>query len=88
MTGGVSTARARAASKPRGRAVLVFQRRSDDGLSWQTTERIRVRAGRRFDVTRTLAPGSWRVFVRYPGHKRFRKSHSRPALVEIAPPPA
>src|SRR5215218_8505965 len=72
VTGGVSTARARAASKPRGRAVLVFQRRSGDGLSWETTERIRVRAGRRFDVTRTLAPGSWRVFVRYPGHKRFR----------------
>jgi hypothetical protein len=85
VTGKVTVAKAHAAAKPRGRAFLVFQKRA--GAKWKTVHRIRGRAGKALAVTKSLAPGSWRVFVHYPGRKGFKKSRSKPVAFEIAPPP-
>jgi hypothetical protein len=35
-------------------------------------------------VTQTLKPGRWRVFVSYPGGKRFKKAGSRRVSFVIA----
>jgi hypothetical protein len=89
VRGGVSASKkARVASRPRGRAFLVFQRLLPDGVTWETTEKVAGRAGRRFDVTRALGPGTWRVLVRYPGHKRYKKSRSKPVVFTVAADPA
>ena len=46
----------------------------------------RGRARRVITVTRTLKPGSWRVYLRYPGRKGFKKSRSKPVKFQIAAP--
>jgi len=85
VTGQVTVARAHAAPKLRGRAFLVFQKQA--GASWKTVHRLRGRARKAFAVTKSLDPGSWRVFVHYPGRKGFKKARSKPVAFQIAPPP-
>jgi hypothetical protein len=82
VTGAVRPTKARAASKPRGKAFVVFQQRAGSG--WKTVHRVRGRAGKALSVTKRLAPGSWRVFVTYPGRKGFKKSRSKPVAFEVA----
>jgi hypothetical protein len=80
VAGGV-TARA-AAEKLGGRAAVVFQKRARG--KWKTVHRIRRRASRPVAVTQRIKPGSWRVFLRYPGRKGFKQSRSKPLRFEIA----
>ena len=35
-------------------------------------------------MTQRVKPGSWRVFLRYPGRKGFKQSRSKPLRFEIA----
>jgi hypothetical protein len=83
LTGAVTAKRTRAARRLRGKAVVVFQRRA--GAGWRTVHRIKRRAGRAVAVTKTLPPGSWRVYLRYRGGKGFKQSRSRPVMLEVAP---
>jgi hypothetical protein len=69
-------------TRGRGKAFVVFQKRVGGG--WKTARRIRRRAGRAIAVTQTLKPGRWRVFVSYPGGKRFKKARSRRVSFVIA----
>ena len=87
VTGGVDVSAAHAAVTVRGRAFVVFQRQAATAageLKWKTRHRIARRAGRPIELTQALAPGSWRVFLRYPGRKGFKKSRSRPVVLQIA----
>ncbi|MET0818780.1 MAG: hypothetical protein ABWZ67_14550, partial [Solirubrobacteraceae bacterium] len=67
---------------------LVFDRL--EGTQWKRTHKGRRGAGRSIDVTRSLAPGHWRVKLVYNGKKRFKKSVSAPVEFDIgtAPVPA
>jgi Cellulase (glycosyl hydrolase family 5) len=84
VTGSVSTAKARAAAKLRGRAFVVFQKQVRG--KWKTARRIGRPARKPISVTQRLKPGSWRVYVRYPGRKGFNKVRSKRVAFEIAPP--
>jgi hypothetical protein len=88
LTGGVSSPAAHAAAKPRGKALVVFQKQVTAGGKprWKTRLRIARRAGRAIELTQSLQPGSWRVFLRYAGRKGFKKSRSKPIVFQIAPP--
>jgi hypothetical protein len=88
VTGRVSPRDARSPAKLRGKAFVVFQRQvasSAGGIGWRTMHTVRGRAGKALAVTRTLTPGSWRVYVRYPGRKRFQKARSQPVAFDVAP---
>ena len=85
VTGGVSTTKAQAA-RVSGKAFLVF--RSSRARSGSACTRCARGAGRSVDVTRSLAPGHWRVKLVYKGKKRFKKSVSAPVEFDIAPAPA
>jgi len=74
---------AHAAAKLRGKVFVVFQKQV--GGKWKTFRRIGRKASRAVDVTQTLQPGSWRVFLKYPGGKRATKSRSTPVAFQIAP---
>jgi hypothetical protein len=37
-------------------------------------------------VTQAIAPGKWRVYLRYAPRKGFKKSRSKPVVFRIAPP--
>jgi hypothetical protein len=90
-TGGVSSPKAHAAAKLRGKAFVVFQRKVADRkrkLKWKTEHRIGKRASRGIDVTKSLAPGTWRAYLAYPRRKGFKGSRSKPVVFEIAAPPA
>jgi hypothetical protein len=80
VSGGV-TARA-TATKLGGRAVVVFQKQA--GRKWKTVHRIRRRASRPVAVTQRVKPGTWRVFLRYPGRKGFKQSRSKPLRFQVA----
>ena len=82
VTGGVSLAQA--AAKLRGKAFVVFQKRVKQ--RWRTKHRVGRRASKGVDVTRRIAPGSWRVYLRYAPRKGFKKSRSKPIRFTIAPP--
>jgi len=82
VTGRVTSRKARAAAKLRGKAFVVFQQRA--GAGWKTAHRIGRRASRPVAVTQRLVPGSWRVFLRYPGRKGFKKARSKPVAFQIA----
>jgi hypothetical protein len=69
-------------TRGRGKAFVVFQKRVGGG--WKTARRVRRRAGRAIAVTQTLKPGRRRVFVSYPGGKRFKKARSRRVSFVIA----
>jgi Cellulase (glycosyl hydrolase family 5) len=89
VTGGVSSVKARAAAKLRGKAFVVFQKRVTNAkgkLKWRAKHRIGRRASRPVDVTQALEPGKWRVFLRYAPRKGFKKSRSKPVGFRIAPP--
>ena len=81
VTGGVTPGTAHAATKLRGKAFVVFQKRA--GRRWKTTIKVRTNAGRPVSVRKALTPGSWRVFLNYPGVKGFKKSRSKPVRVTI-----
>jgi hypothetical protein len=81
VTGGVSSPKAHAATRLRGRAFVVFQKRVKG--KWKTIHRIGRRASRAVDVTQRVRPGSWRVSLRYPGRTGFKKSHSKPLRFEV-----
>jgi hypothetical protein len=81
LTGGISLPVATAAAKLRGRAILVFQKRGAKG--WKTVRRVKRRAGDPIDVTQSLPAGEWRVFLRYPGRKGFKKSRSAPVTFTV-----
>jgi hypothetical protein len=87
VTGGVSLAgkAAHAASRLRGKAHVVFQQRVTKGSKkkWRTRHRIRRRASRGVDVTKTLAPGGWRVFLKYSPGKGFKGSRSKPIAFKL-----
>jgi Cellulase (glycosyl hydrolase family 5) len=88
VTGGVSSVKARAAAKLRGKAFVVFQKRVTNAkgkLKWRTRRRIGRRASKPVDVTQALEPGNWRVYLRYAPRKRFKKSRSKPVAFRIAP---
>jgi hypothetical protein len=78
VTGGV---RAHASAKLGGRATVVFQKRVRG--KWKTGHRIRRRASRPISVTRRVKPGSWRVFLRYPGKQGFKQSRSKPLRFRV-----
>ena len=82
VSGRVSSPTAHASAKPSGRAVVVFQKRVR--AKWKTVRRIRRKASRPVSVTQRVKPGSWRVFLRYPGKKGFKQSRSKPLRFEIA----
>jgi hypothetical protein len=89
VTGAVRSPKAHAAAKLRGKAFVVFQKRvttAKGKLKWRTKHRIARRARRGVDVTKSIAPGSWRVFLKYPGRKGFKKSRSKPVAFQIAAP--
>ncbi len=89
VTGRVTSRKAHAAAKLRGRAFMVFQKQvtnSKGRLVWKTIHRVAGRARRVITVTRKLKPGSWRVYLRYPGRKGFKKSRSKPVKFQIAAP--
>jgi hypothetical protein len=90
VTGQVTSLKAHASSKLRGKAFVVFQKQvtKRGRLVWKTVHRVRGRASKALAVTKTLAPGSWRVFVHYPGRKGFKKARSKPVAFQIAAPPA
>ena len=85
VTGGVSTDKAQAA-RVTGKVFLVFDRL--EGAKWKRKHKVRRGAGRAVDVTRSLAPGHWRVKLVYKGRKRFKKSASAPVEFDIAAPVA
>ena len=94
VTGGVTPRRARAGARLRGKAFVVFQQRATtrSGADWRTVHRIGRRARKPVELTKALAPGGWRVLLRYAGSKRFKQSRSKPvsfrlAAVAPAPPP-
>lgn len=82
VTGRVTSRKAHAA-KLRGKAFVVFQRQGS-GKRFKTVRRIAGRASRAVDLTQRLAPGSWRVYLHYPGGKRFKPSRSRPVAFRLA----
>ena len=82
VTGKVTSRKARAAAKLRGKAYVVFQKRARG--RWKTVDRVGRRASRPISVTKRLAPGSWRAFLRYPGRKGFKKARSKPVAFRIA----
>jgi hypothetical protein len=89
VTGGITSQTAHAAAKLRGKAFVIFQRQvttAKDKLKWRTMHRIGRRASKGIDVTKSLVPGTWRVFLRYAGRKGFKKSRSKPVVFQIAPP--
>jgi hypothetical protein len=89
VTGGITSQTAHAAAKLRGKAFVIFQKQvttAKDKLKWRTMHRIGRRARKGIDVTKSLAPGTWRVFLRYAGRKGFKKSRSKPVVFQIAPP--
>jgi hypothetical protein len=70
-------------AKPAGKLFVTYQRQTQ--RTWRTVHRIAVKASRAVAVTKQVArPGRWRVFVRYPGHKRFRKAMSKPVVFDAA----
>ncbi len=81
----MSTGKAQAA-RVTGKVFLVFDRL--EGTKWKRKHKVRRGAGRSIDVTRSLAPGHWRVKLVYKGKKRFKKSVSAPVEFDIAAPPA
>ena len=82
VTGGVTPGTAHAATKLRGKAFVVFQKKA--GRKWRKVHKLRTRAGRAVSITRTLKPGAWRVYLNYPGVKGFKKSRSKPVRFTIA----
>jgi len=83
VTGGVSSKRrAHAAMKLPGRAFVTFQRELAPGR-WQTVHHIARRARRAVDVTQAVVPGSWRVFLDYPGRGQFTRSRSVPLAFQV-----
>jgi hypothetical protein len=82
VTGGVTPGTAHAATKLRGKAFVVFQKKA--GRRWRTAHKLRTRAGRSVSITRSLKPGSWRVYLNYPGVKGFKKSRSKPVRFTIS----
>ena len=81
VTGGVTRGTAHAATRLRGKAFVVFQKRA--GRRWKTVHKIRTRAGRPVSVTKTVKAGRWRVFLNYPGVKGFKKSRSKPVRFRV-----
>jgi Bacterial Ig domain len=93
VTGGVTSPKAHASVKLRGKAFVVFQKRvvnHKGKRKWKRVHRIKRPASKAVDVTKSLKPGKWRVFLAYPGRKGFKKSRSKPLGFEIAAaaPPA
>jgi hypothetical protein len=89
VTGRVSSPKARAAAKLRGKAFVVFQKQVANRkgrLVWKTKHRVAGRARKVITVTKALAPGSWRVYLNYPGRKGFKKARSKPIAFQIAAP--
>ena len=84
VTGAVNSPEAHAATSLRGKAFVVFQKRAHGKRKWKTAHRLARRADRPIDATQRLAPGAWRVFLRYPGRTGFRKSRSKPLRFAIA----
>ena len=84
VTGAVSSPKARAASKLRGKAFVVFQKRVSGKRKWRTIHRIGRRASKAIDVTQRVRPGTWRVYLRYPGRAGFTKSRSKPLRFDVA----
>ena len=81
VTGGVSSGKARASTKLRGKAFVVFQKQGK--RRFKTVHKVRTRAGRPVSVTKTLKAGRWRVFLNYPGVKGFKKSRSKPMRFSV-----
>jgi hypothetical protein len=81
VTGGVSSRRAHAAMKVPGKVFVTFQKQGGSGR-WKTVHRVARRASRAVGVTQTVEPGSWRVFLHYPGRKRFKRSRSAPVAFQ------
>ncbi len=89
VTGRVTSPKAHAASKLRGRAFVVFQKQVTNKkgrLVWKTIHRVAGKARKVITVTKTLVPGSWRVYLNYPGRKGFKKARSKPVAFQIAAP--
>jgi hypothetical protein len=78
--------RVKAASKPRGKAHLVFQKRAAKG-KWGTKHRFVRRAGKRIAVTKRLTKGNWRVFLSFKPRKGFKKSRSKTVALRITGAP-
>ena len=89
VTGRVTSRKAHAAAKLRGRAFVVFQKKvmgKKGRLKWKTRHRVGGKARKVITVTKKLAPGSWRVYLKYPGRKGFKKTRSKPVRFKIAAP--
>ena len=80
VTGGVTAGAA--ATKLRGKAVVRFEQRA--GKRWKVVRKVKRSAGRALSVTRRLAPGAYRVSLRYAGVKGFKPSRSKPVRFTIA----
>jgi hypothetical protein len=83
VTGRLTVASAAAASKPRGKVVVLFQQRDAAG-KWTTKVKVRKRAAKPVAFTRTLAPGHWRAVLKYGGRKGFKRSSSVPVEFDVA----
>lgn len=85
VTGQVTSLKAHAA-KLRGKAFVVFQKQVTvkGKTKWKRIHRIGRRASRAVDLTQTLTPGRWRVYLQYPGRKGFKKSRSKPYVFQVA----
>jgi hypothetical protein len=85
VTGGVRLAKkAHAATKLRGKALVVFQKRGSGKRKWRTKHRIVRRATKAIEVTKRLKTGSWRVYLQYKPRKGFKKSRSKPIAFKIS----
>ena len=81
LTGGVSAPQARAATRVRGKAFVVLQKRVQG--RWKTVHRLRRAATRPVSVTKRLRAGRWRAYLRYPGVRGFKPSRSEPVRFRI-----
>jgi hypothetical protein len=82
VAGVVAPGRAQAAFKVPGKAFVSFQRQGASGR-WRTVHRLPTRASRPFEVTQAVTTGHWRVFLHYPGRKRFKRSRSTPVVFDV-----
>ncbi|MGI8781893.1 MAG: hypothetical protein ACR2L8_17300 [Solirubrobacteraceae bacterium] len=81
VTGRVTSRKARAAGL-RGKAFVVFQKQRK--AKWKTIHRVGKHASKAVDLTQSVAPGSWRVYLNYPGRKGFKKSRSKPFAFQVS----
>jgi hypothetical protein len=83
VTGGVTWPEARASTRLRGKAAVVFQKQVKK-KKWKTVHKVRRSATKPVSITKRLKRGTWRVYLSYPGVEGFKKSRSKPVRFKIA----